>query len=251
MARSFNGSTDAYALADINKPRTTTYGLGGWVKPDASRSGSQVLFCYGLGTVGGTGTGFQIVLRTDGKIRWDSFSGATNFQSAGTTALTDSVWQHLMCVREGLFAHRIYLDGTLVDTLAIDAGAAQNATDDFFIGKPVVNDGSGFGKFTGSLAHVVYYDDAPTAAEVASIADKSTCPPSIVTHGGNLQVFVKMTSGASVVDDSANAFTVTADGSPGDVASPSGLPCDGGGASEILNPGQCPIFSYTNRIIGY
>lgn len=228
-AKVADGTGDAWQADDINKTQISTYSVCAWLKPTASPASNATLFSYGKGISGSTGTGWDIILKTDMTIRWNSYSGGSNSQGTTSATLTAGSWQHVCLVREGLFAHKVYIDATdsTADaTLAIDPATIQASTDDFTIGKAIANDFAGYANYTGGMAHVVYYDAALTGAEVASLANKSTCPNAVATHSANLQIFTKMTSGAAVTDSSANAFTITESGNPTDDAGPGSLPCE-------------------------
>jgi hypothetical protein len=255
-AKVLDGTGDGWQIDNPNKGNVSTYSDCAWLNPDASPPGDAVLFGYGKGTASSTGTGWDIVLRSDLKIRWNGYDAGSAFNSVSSVALTAGTWQHACFVREGLFAHKIYInatDATADDTLAIDAGAAILSTDDFVVGKPLANDFSGYDNYRGKMAHEVYYDAAITGAEVASLADKSTCPDAIATHSANLQIFLPMTSGSAVTDSSSNAFTVSESGAPSDDSGPGGLPCSGGGTTTTtVAPSKAAQFNggFSNNFNG-
>lgn len=237
-AQQCDGTGDSWQIDNPNKGNVSTYSICAWLKPTASPSSPAVLFGYGKGITGSAGTGWDIVLRTDMTLRWNGYSAGSNFNSASSVTLTAGSWQHVCFVREGLFAHKIYIDATDAtadQTLAIDAGDAILSTDDFVVATALANDNASYANYTGGMAQVAYYDAALTGSEVASLADKSTCPDAVATHSANLQVFLKMTDGAAVDDSSANAFTVTEAGNPTDDTGPGSLACDSGGTTTTTS----------------
>lgn len=229
-AQALDGTGDSWQIDNPDKGNVDTYSICAWLKPTASPASDAILFGYGKGISSSTGTGWDVALRTDMTIRWNGYNAGSAAFSTSSLALTAGSWQHVCFVREGTFQHKIYVDATdstADETLSIDVGATILSTDDFVVGKALALDFSGYANYTGAMAHVAYYNNDITGAEVASLANKGTCPDSIATNSADLEVFLKMTNGAAVTDSSTNAFTVTESGNPTDDGGPGGLPCDG------------------------
>lgn len=227
-ARSYDGSGDSHVVNNLNKG-STSWSVCMWVYA-SSWTDFQSLVAYGNGPGSSAGRGWQIVTLSTGALRIQDYVGGATVENDSTSATMSAAAFHHVCVTQSGTAVKFYFDstgGTASSTLSLDSPAVQNSTDDLIVGQTVPSDNIGWFDLNAQVSQVAYWDTALTGAQVASMADKSTCPSAVATS--NLQAFLKL-SEATVVDSSANAFSVTQNGNPALVSDPSGLPCGGGGS---------------------
>lgn len=221
----YDGTGDGHVANNPNGGNATTFSICFWVKI-ASIADDTAVVSYGNGIDSSAGRGFEISTKTDGRLRFDTWAGGVNNQSSTTVTLSDATQHHVCWTRNGVFTNKFYLDATNAtadDTLSIDAGTVQDSTDDLAVGQPMAAlTGYGRSNLTGRVAHVAYWDVELTGAEVASLADKSTCPTAV--QASNLKVFLPLT--ATPATETAQALSVTENGNPTfQTDDPTGLPC--------------------------
>ncbi len=228
---SYDGTGDSHQINNLNKGKVNGWTVCSWVR-NSSWDDDETIFSYGNGVDSSAGRGFSISTLTTGAIRVDYWDGGTANNAFPSTTMSDNTDHHLCWVRVSTGDNFLYLDATDAtadNDEAIDPPAVQNSTDDFYIARDVPA-ATGFGRAHAAFtaAHTTYWDVALSAAEVASLANKSTCPTAV--QASNLQMFIEGDVDPAV-DESANAFTVTTNGGPTKVTTFSGLPCGGGGGT--------------------
>lgn len=227
-ARTFSGTNQSYTVNNINFGNDV-FTMCFWVKT-ATWQDEAVIVGYGNGNDSGSGRGFTLRTWTDGTIRVDYYSAGTNENDRNTSgAMSTGAWHHFCYRRGGLFDNDWFVDGTEVKSNGgYDYSTKPNSTDDMVIGETIPQEGGI--DFNGDLAHVAYWAGTKLSdANIVSLADKSTCPTSI--SASTLEVFLPLGSNA-VADQSGNAFTVTANGTPTASTGPVGLPCDDSAAAN-------------------
>ena len=157
----FDGSTDYFATPDH-----ADFNFG---------SAFSVSIVFNLDTIGGTlitlasqyssGTGaWQIYAQSGQVVAGLSLNGTLQISVASGAVLSAGVDYHLVVTHDGSTI-RMYLDGLLIDTIAM-AGAMFNSTDDLEIGS--VNGGSN--KFLGALSRLILWNVVLTPQEIARFA---------------------------------------------------------------------------------
>jgi len=223
-AKSYDGTGDSHVVNNPDKG-ATNFSVCFWIYSTSWQDGAAIVG-YGLGR-DTTGRGWQIVTQTTGALRIQDYigGGVAENDNTGAATLSTSAW-HNVCVTKSGTSVKFYFDATDATadaTVGLDDPAVQNSTDDFYVGQTLPEaTGEAWLDLNAQMTQVAYWDTALTGAQVASIADKTTCPTAVAA--ANLQIFLQMTSG-TVTDTSANAFTVTENGGPSTVSDPSGLPC--------------------------
>lgn len=216
--RSFAGGSDKVQIDNPNVPGASQYTVSFWIKC-SSFSVDNAIVGYGKGN-DTSGTGWAITVGdTGGKLKLTNFSA--NGASTSTAGMSTGAWHHVAFVRGGTFDNTWYLDGSTNGSPALDAPDAQGATDDFVVGQSVPEaSAKGWTALNNcDLAHIAYWSNDLTSGQIASIADKSTCPSDI--DSTNLEVFL---GNEFQADYSTNAFSTTRTGGS-DALDPSGLPC--------------------------
>lgn len=220
----YDGTGDSHTVNNPNVPVTTEYSICFWINTPSFIDNQSIV---SLGDA--SGNGVAILTRATGYIRVRHYVAGVAQNNDGPAGMTVDAWHHVCVVHAS--DDKVYIDATdgIPDaTDDIDNPGAAAATDDFVIGQTIVN--GAFGGYIGNLADVVYYDTALSNAEVALLADKSTCPEDV--QGTHLKIFTRLTVAGSVTDQSTNAFPVVEAGNPTTQSGPTSLPsCDGGGGT--------------------
>lgn len=225
----YDGTDDSHVANNPNAGSASTYTVCGWIYLNTCNDG-DVLFGYGNGKDSSAGRGWELAFTSGCGIRWDNYEGVNAYNDFYASTLSTATQYHICFVREDTWNNKIYIDATdstADDTLIIDPPTVQNSTDDFKLGETLDNH-TGFGRtnFDGKLAHVAYWTSALSGAQVASMANKSTCPSDV--DSANLKVFLPGT--ADPMTEDAQSLTVTTNSAPVFTSNdPTGLPCGGGG----------------------
>lgn len=175
-------------------------------------------------------------------LKFRAFAPGTEFASL---AVAENAWNHICLAKSSGSGFKWYINATDATADQSDAFDPHTpiSTDDFIVGGPPPSDpaGTGFGSFR--IAHLAYWNTELSGAQIATLADKSTCPTAV--SAANLKLFLKETDSPRV-DSSSSAFTVVESGSPTTGADPGGLPCGGGGGGfSPKNPmGTMGMFGY-------
>lgn len=230
-AYQYDGTGDNHAVQNPNVGDTDTFTYCFWIF-DTSFAGGEEIIGYGNGRDSNAARGVQFTTNSGGTIRVNHGDGATTFAATSTNTLSTSTWHHVCWTRNGNADNKWWFDATNAtadETESIDPPVSANSTDDFYAaGLTPEYTGFGYTLLTGRLAHVAYWNVVLTGAEIASLADKSTCPSSVQSSA--LKVFLKLT--ATPVIDSALGTTVVENGNPAlESNAPPSLPSCGGAAA--------------------
>lgn len=228
----FDGTNDSMTVDNPNVGVTDGWTTCFWYYLDANPSNNEDMIGYGNGPDGAAGRGFVIWLQTDGDLHINNFNGSSAYGGNGTTALTTAAWNHICFQRNGTFDNLFFInatDGLKDDDLAVDAPAAPNSTDEFYIADVFPNyAGPGRSHSDGKYAHVAHWNAVLTGPEIASLADKTACPSDV--QSASLQIFVPLMSATPT--EVKNGFTVSVQDAPVLTANvPSGLPCQTGASA--------------------
>lgn len=233
-AVAFDGTGDEERIVDPNIGNTI-WTVCGWFKWSTFVDGETVAY-YGNGTDSSAGRGFSLDEQNDdashGKVKMRMVNGASGTVMT-TPQLTTNTWYHICWVGRGSPDSQVYIDATDATpdgTTDTDAFAAENSTDDIVIGTTFpASTGIGANDSAAKVAHFGMWNIALTGAQVASMADKSTCPTAV--QAANLKVFMALDAAGSGTTTDSNAWTYTESGNPTTDAGPGGLPCGGGGGT--------------------
>lgn len=234
--RSFDGSNDQQVIDNPNVG-SSAWSMCLWLYASSWNAGTQIV-SYGTGSA----RGFSFSFHSTDSIRGRVFiTGPLQNELAG---FTTSTWYHFCFTHASGGGWKWYVDATDATADRTDSDGATyinpNSTDDFVIAGPLASDGAGNGYGAFRAAHVAYWNTELSGPQVASMADKSTCPTSVAAS--NLKIFVPEVDGTTT-DESGSGFTVTESGSPGTGTAPSGLPCSFGPAPSPTpspTPGASP-----------
>lgn len=220
-----DGTGDAYTIANPNVGNTN-FSLCFYFYDDTFTDLADVI---NYGTRGSTG--FRVHEKSD-KLSIRHYLPGSQWVDFPT--MSTSTWYHI-CITHTGSTTKVYLDATDA-TADVDTGAdsyvVQTSSDDFYVGKVMPSDDWGTVNGSFRTAYVAYWAGvALSGAEVASLADKSTCPTSV--QAASLEVFLPMTESGSVTDESGNGLTVVEEGNPTGNSNPTGLPCSFGAADNL------------------
>ena len=164
-AQWFDGSGDEVDAPDDD---TCEWGAGDsftiefWMMTDKSTSGNRVVvgrddsgssLHWWIGPNGDGYATFQLRDKT----------GAGNHITAGPV-LNNGAWHHIACVRDGAAdVNRLYVDGSVADTLSYDYGSGFDGTVPINLG--YLNLGGRY-RYEGALDEVAIYDRALSASEI-------------------------------------------------------------------------------------
>lgn len=217
--RSFDGVDDQQTIVDPDVG-AAGYTIMGWIN-DATFTAGDAIVAYGTGAA----QGWAISEEAAGVVRFRAFAPGTE---QNTYTVGEGAWHHFAAVKATSGANlKFYVDGAEVGSDSYDPHTPLS-TDDFYIAVTLASDPASNTRGSFALAHLAYWNIDLNAGEVASIADKSTCPTAV--QAANLQIFIPEVDD-DVDDASANTFTVVEAGTPGNATGPGGLPCGSGGGT--------------------
>lgn len=227
-AFSYDGTDDGHTVNDINQPDTDTFSVCFWVKSDSLTLQDTILY-YGNGTTSGAGRGWAFSIGDNGLggkgIRPALYINSTTRSVPVKGALTANTWTHVCFTKNGTWDNKTYIDGTSYDLGGVDAGAAQNSTDDMAFAVAVPNNFAGLGYGDIEIAQVAYWTTELSAAQVTSIADKSTCPTAVNAASLVFFSYVADPIAASNPSISGTYASITTNGAPVSSTDPASLPC--------------------------
>lgn len=225
-----DGTGDGWTI-DNPDVGSTSYTVGCWIYDAATAEDGNVMN-YGVGNA----RGFNWYEYTGGysyliNMQAAAYSGSSN------NAWGEGAWHNVIWTSSG-GTIKMYIDatdGTADFTSSATDAVAQNSTDDFKIGLTQASDiWGGNIELSAKLEHCFYANTVLDESEITAIANKSTCPTDIATHSANIKIFLPLTTGLAVTDESSNHFTVTESGNPTDDAGPGSMPTCGGAAADNL-----------------
>lgn len=216
---------DFYGQIIANNPNAGSldWTVCGWFYfPTCNDTG--VMYSYGNGYDLAAARGFLLAIQTNCQLKMYSGAGVGYASATGAPAVATSTWQHICWTHSSLAANSIWIDATNATadlTVNLADPTIQSATDDFGVFFASDNSSAAeWQQFKGYASQVAYWNTELTGAQIASIADKSTCPASVQT--ANLKVFLKLND--SPVAEFAQGLSMSTNGTS-QVADPTGLPC--------------------------
>lgn len=165
-AMTFDGTNDYLSVSTPDVPSDPGT-LEFWVKFPTGYTGSA-------GILGKGGPPWEYAvwkLASDQKLRfaqWVTSGASTIYTDTSQDILADDQWHHYVWTLGATNAY-LYVDGVLVNTVAISAGDYTPSTQLLEIGR--AKDSGGTYYLTGSLAHVALYGDSATDAHLFTASD--------------------------------------------------------------------------------
>ena len=161
----------------------------------------------------------------------DMATGA-NHPVRGTTTITDNVWHHAAATYDGT-TWRLYLDGDLEATLAVNAAPRSDSTQQSGLGTMLTSTGTALGRFQGTIDEARVWNRALSLAEIqANINSEITTGTGLVARWG-----LNEGTGASVGDSVPTSATGTVTGT--NYTWVAGAPFN----ITINNPPNAPVLS--------
>ena len=164
-AASFNGTSDQIIVPDSPSLRLNQFSIVLWVNPQQIKSDSQPLVVK-ENSSGGQRNYALVIAANTMNVRYAVWAGdcATKFAANSVGQLAMNTWNQIAFTYDGT-AERFYLNGILDSTNAASTGSLCQAAVPVKIGKEV----SVFQGFNGMLENVQIYNQALSAANVASL----------------------------------------------------------------------------------
>ncbi len=164
---------------------STPFTLSAWVKTTSTENDGLVY----LGD-GATGDRYY-VLRMQANLARANARNTSEIQGAGTTAINDGAWHHVVAVYGGTTDRKIYVDGVLEGTSTTNVNAF--ALSRFGIGALTRNTPyNPADLYTGLMDEVQLYDTALTAGEISFLAAN---PGAVVPEAGTLSLLGLVAAG--------------------------------------------------------
>ncbi len=141
---------------------------------------------------------------------FEDMATGLNHPVFGTTAITNNVWHHAAATYDGT-TWRLYLDGNLEATLAVNAAPRSDTIQHAGLGAMIESSGTPHGHFQGALDEVRIWNQARTLAQI-----RSSINTQITTAQTGLVARWALNDGATTVAGSAGTSvngTVTGTGS--------------------------------------
>ncbi|HYE21337.1 MAG TPA: LamG domain-containing protein [Tepidisphaeraceae bacterium] len=164
-ALSFDGVNDVAATTASLLSNRARFTVAGWVRYDTAPTGTSGI--WGQNNVVEVGFNPTTALNF-----WTHSGSSTGF----ATPAAGTGWHHLVTMGTGT-ALVMYWDGVEIKTTPAVTANYGSSTDKFKMGGQVWN--ATGGHFQGSLDDVAVWNDALTAAQVASLANGSATPLSV------------------------------------------------------------------------
>lgn len=175
MARDFDGSSQYIDFGTIASP-TANFFISAWVKLDALAGNRMEIVSNETGAVGGG----ALYVTTGGKPRFGVFNGSNYPEVEGATTLSDSVWIHLLGVRDNTADElRVYINGTLDGTAGADISTGSPAA-----GGTLTIARSPLGAFrylAGAIGRIAIGNSVPSSGEIAALAVATNDPAAVIT----------------------------------------------------------------------
>lgn len=147
--------------------------LSGWIKTSATGA-IQPVISKARPETNGADIDYRFGLDANGKLqlyRWnsDNGGGAESITDANGTALNDGTWHHIAFVNEGGSSHKLYVDGSLVETSTATWSYNDSNGDPLELGRYANAQGNTFNYLTGAIDDVRVYQSALNATSIANI----------------------------------------------------------------------------------
>ena len=156
----FNGSSSSILVNSLSYSSNSKATISCWIKKSVATN------CEPIGFGDGS-TAFGLALNTDtvSRVYWSNASSAW-VSITGTKVINDGEWHHVCVVVEPNALLKLYTDGVLESSSAINGGNATTRT--LIIGS------GGAGVLNGSIDQVRIFNKALTPMEVASLYNETT-----------------------------------------------------------------------------
>jgi Concanavalin A-like lectin/glucanases superfamily len=205
MAVSFNGTSDAYAMGNVeNIASKAPMSLMCWVNFPAFPQGPQTFLSKGFN---GTLTAYQFQQVTGLNIVWSSFNGSSPGTTWNISWGNANAWHHIYGDYDGAHWH-FYSDGVLVATTTDAIVGPQLTSNQFVIGAIDVN--GTIGQFSAlCMADAAVFNGPLTSTEITNLAN-GTLRPSAGMSQTLLGYWPLNVGGATTPDMSGNGNNGTA-----------------------------------------
>jgi len=161
----FGGIDDTFAVNSASAYAFTgDFTIMAWVKVDAIGNNHYII---DTSTSAGFGNGYSFRVRTDGKIRFWSYSASQTGLNS-TTALVVDTWYHIACVHTST-QNKIYINGSLDATLNWSTGHSTSNTTNLKIASSNVLNG-----FTNGHIDEVAFFNTDQSANISAIYNSGT-----------------------------------------------------------------------------
>mgnify|MGYP001218795058 FL=1 len=153
---------------------TAPFSITAWIKTNGS--GLQPIICKARPAGGAINMDYRLQLDANGKLqlwRWNvGNSTAMSVTDADGASLNDGDWHHVAFVNEGVGAHKLYVDGALVEssTATWSYGAGNNQPVEIGRFRDAHNNNTAY--FDGAIDDARIYQSALSAAEVSALHQK-------------------------------------------------------------------------------
>jgi hypothetical protein len=200
----FNGSSDYLTMPDnANYVISGDFTVEAWIFPTSfSGTNGNIVLAQWPGATA-TNQSFQFYVNSTGKVGLVYGIGATNAAVVGTSlSCTLNTWNHVAVTRSGTTV-RYFVNGALDATSSTVSGAFNNSTGVMSVGRINASDSGYFSGYISNCRLVI------GTALYTSAFTPSTTP---LTAVSGTQVLVCQSN--RFIDNSSNAATITASGSP-------------------------------------
>jgi hypothetical protein len=159
-ALSFDGVND---YIDAGNSSSLNFGTGDfsvelWIK--TSQTEQDI-----IGKLGAIGDGWVIYSLTTGEVDFSVFGSNNSPDVFGITKINDSIWHHVVGVRNGNNAI-LYVDGTFENSLNIGTIGSTNTTSPLIMG---INEGANNIYFNGTIDEVRVYSRSLSTEEISDL----------------------------------------------------------------------------------
>ena len=182
----FNGTTSGVLIENLNIGHiinnAITYSF--WIKPNGENGARSVYFgSYNA-------TSFSIEKKSDGKLRlyWNGSPDITT-----SLSIVDDQWQHIVITKNGTSEIKVYLNGTLKQTVT-DTFSDRSFPTTFRLGRDVrSNDGT---PYKGLMSDFRIYSTVLSADDIKRLYNTSA----LIDKGANLECFETVENDSEKVD---------------------------------------------------
>jgi parallel beta-helix repeat protein len=178
-ALSLDASLNQYVT--VPHASTLTFGapsavftVAGWIKSSTASGAVQPAISKARPETTGVDIDYRFGLDANAKLqfyRWnaDSGGGAESVTDANGASLNDGSWHHIAFVNESASSHKLYVDGSLVETSTTTWAYNDSNEEPLEIGKYSNLQGGIFNYFNGALDDLRVYQSALTATDVGNV----------------------------------------------------------------------------------
>ncbi len=178
QAITLDGSTQYITVADDSTlgfgASTAPFSITAWIK--TSGSGLQPIVCKARPSGGAINMDYRFQLDANGKlqlIRWNvANSTSMAVTDADGTSLNDDNWHHVAFVNEGNAAHKLYVDGALVESSSTTWSYGAGNDQPVEIGRFHDAHNNITAHFAGAIDDARIYQSALSSTEVSALYQK-------------------------------------------------------------------------------